>query len=135
MHPGEAPSHGDTTYFCTADAANGFLEEVCRPEHNASSTVAPEEEGSAFVPFVGDLDAILCAKHRRSVGNDNTVRYANLVLQIAEQSHRRHYVRVEVEVREHMSGAISLFHGPRRLADYRPDGTLIDKEKTTRSAA
>jgi len=121
--------------IATLEAANRFLEEVYRPEHNARFAVAAEEEGTAFVPFVGDLEAILCAKHRRTVGNDNTVRYQNLVLQIPEQVHRRHYVRVEVEVREHMTGAISLFHGPRRLADYRPDGTLIQKEGPTRSAA
>ena len=47
------------------------------------------EEGTAFVPFVGALDDILCVQDERVVGNDNTVRYGGRVLQIPEQRHRR----------------------------------------------
>lgn len=119
----------------TIEAANRFLDEVYRPAHNDQFGVAAEEEGTAFVPFVGDLDAILCAKESRMVGNDNTVRFGKLTLQIPEQRHRRHYVRATVEVRERPDGSLAIFHGPRRLAEYAADGTLIEGESKTRSAA
>ncbi len=115
--------------------ANRWLAETYLTEHNARFAVPAAEEGSAFVPFVGDLANILCAKHERVVGNDNCVRFEGLILQIPEQRHRRHLVRANVQVRQYPDGRLAIFHGPRRLADYQPDGTLVDQEKSARSAA
>ena len=42
------------------------------------------------------------------------------VLQIPEQRHRRHFVKVTVQVHEYPDGTLAIFHGPRRLAGYRP---------------
>ena len=119
----------------TIEAANRFLAEVYLAEHNANFAVAAAEEGTAFTPFVGDLAGVLCAKHERQVGNDNCVRFGKLDLQIPEQRHRRHYVRVTVQVRHYADGALAIFHGPRRLADYTAEGTLITGERATLSAA
>ena len=119
----------------TMEAANRFLAETYMAEHNERFAVAPVEDGTAFVPFVGDLDGVLCARHERTVGNDNCVRFENLDLQIPEQRHRRHYVRVTVQVRQYADGALSIFHGPRRLADYAADGTPITQETSRQSAA
>jgi transposase len=119
----------------TIEAANRFLAQTYITDHNARFAVAPEEEGTAFVPFVGDLGAILCVKHHRTVGNDNCIRFEKLDLQIPEQRHRRHYVRVTVEVREYDDGSLAIFHGPRRLADYTADGTLVTEEAPRQSAA
>jgi transposase len=119
----------------TAEAANRFLAETYLAEHNARFAVPPAEEGSAFVPFVGDLTSALCAKHERIVGNDNCVRFEGRSLQIPEQRHRRHFVRVAVQVRQYPDGALAIFHGPRRLADYASDGTLITNETQRRTAA
>ncbi len=91
--------------------------------------------GSAFVPFVGDLANILCCKHERVVGNDNCVRFDGLSLQIPEQRHRRHFVRVTVQLRQYPNGQLAIFHGPRRLARYAADGTPINEETQTQSAA
>jgi transposase len=119
----------------TIEAANRFLAETYMADHNAMFAVPAAEEGSAFVPFVGDLAGVLCSKHGRTVGNDNCVRFEGLNLQIPEQRHRRHYVRALVEVRQYVDGALSIFHGPRRLADYTADGLLIIQEDSSRSAA
>ena len=119
----------------TIEAANRFLAQTYIETHNARFAVAPQEEGTAFVPFVGDLGAILCVKHHRTVGNDNCIRFGKLDLQIPEQRHRRHYVRVTVEVREYDDGSLAIFHGPRRLADYTADGVLITGEAPRQSAA
>ena len=57
------------------DEANRFLREVYLPQDNARFATPAEDKGSAFVPFAGALDDILCVQQERTVGNDNTVRY------------------------------------------------------------
>ncbi len=82
------------------DEANRWLKEVFVPVHNAQFAIAPEEPGSAFVPWIGpDLADTLCIQEERTVDNDNTVRYRRLALQIPADRHRHHYVRCKVRVR------------------------------------
>lgn len=119
----------------TIDAANRWLRDMYRAEHNGRFAIEPAEAASAFVPFVGDIDAILCVQEERTVAHDNTVRYGGRVLQIPEQVHRRHFVRATVRVHEHPDGTLAIFHGPRLLARYGPDGTLRSEAPPTRSAA
>jgi hypothetical protein len=52
-----------------------------------------------------------------------------------EQRHRRHFVKVTIQVHEYPEGTLAIFHGPRRLAGYCSDGTLIEEDAVTRSAA
>ena len=59
------------------------------------------------------------------VGNDNCVRYRGLCLQIPPSPIRPHFVKVRVRVHDHPDGTLAIFHGPRRLARYRADGTLL----------
>jgi Winged helix-turn helix len=117
------------------EAANHWLATVYIPHHNTRFGVAPAEEGTAFVPFVGVLDDILCVQAARVVQNDNTVRYEGRVLQIPEQRHRRHFVKANVRVHEYPDGRLAIFHGPRRLADYEADGTLINQIRLAQTAA
>lgn len=122
--------------IATIEEANNYLSENYIFEHNDRFAVAAAEEGDAFVPFVGDLAAVLCAKHERVVGNDNCVRFEGRVLQIPEQQHRRHFVKATVQVREHGNGNLAIYHGPRRLAAYTGEGDLIIEQKgPARSAA
>ncbi len=117
------------------EAANAWLRDVYQGKHNARFAVSAAEDGSAFVPFVGDLENILCVQAERVVGNDNCVRYGGLILQIPEQAHRRHYVRATVRVHHYPDGRLAIFHGPRRLAGYSADGAPIPEETTLKSAA
>ncbi|MFQ5765660.1 MAG: ISNCY family transposase [Rhodospirillales bacterium] len=119
----------------TMAEANAFLRNVYLPRHNARFAVPAEGEGSAFVPFAGSLHDILCVHEVRVVGNDNTVRYKRLALQIPEDRHRRHYVKAKVRVHEYPDGTLAVFHGPRRLARYQADGTLMDHTAEGRAAA
>jgi hypothetical protein len=121
--------------LASIEAANRWLATVYIPHHNARFAVAAAEEGTAFVPFVGALDDILCVQDERVVGKDNTVRYAGRVLQIPEQRHRRHFVKATVRVHAYPDGRLAIFHGPRRLADYEADGTLINQISPARTAA
>jgi Winged helix-turn helix len=117
------------------EAANLWLATVYIPQHNARFAVKAAEEGTAFLPFVGALDDILCVQEERVVGRDNTVRYEGRVLQIPEQRHRRHFVKASVRVHEYPHGRLAIFHGPRRLADYEADGALIDQNRLVQTAA
>ena len=62
------------------------------------------------------------------VGNDNTVRYRGMTLQIPESPLRRHFVRVTVRVHDYPDGRLTLFHGPRRIAHYDRNGRLEEQQ-------
>ena len=68
-----------------------------------------------------DLDDILCLKEERVVARDHCVSYRGLSPRLPA-THGRHYVKRRVRVHEHADGALSVFHGPRRLARYGADG-------------
>ena len=110
------------------DQANRFLKEVYLPLHNARFATPAEADGSAFVPFAGALDDILCVHADRLVGNDNTVRYRGLSMQIPPDRHRHHYVKARVRVHEYPDGTLAIFHGPRCLARYQATGELVDPQ-------
>ena len=112
----------------TMDEANRFLRETFLADHNARFAIRPEAPGSAFVPFAGKLEDILCIQQERTVGNDNTVRYKSLSLQIPADKHRHHYVKARVRVHEYPDGHLAIFHGPRRLAAYGADGACTHKK-------
>ena len=89
----------------------------------------PRTQAPPSCPFAGNLADILCVQEDRVVGNDNTVRYKNLSLQIPAGRHRHHYVKAKVSVHEYPDGDLAVFHGPRCLARYKKDGTPIRKQR------
>src|SRR5882757_1156123 len=113
--------------IATVTAANGFIRDVYIPAHNARFAVKAEQEGSAFVAITGvDLAEILCVQEERQVGNDNTVVYHKLRLQIPPSPLRAHFVRSTVKVRQYHDGSHAIFHGPRCLGRYDCAGALKD---------
>jgi hypothetical protein len=99
------------------------LAEVYLEQHNARFAVAAAEEGTAFIPFVGELDNILCIEEERVASLDNTVRYEGRCLQIPPNRNRHHFAKSTIRVLEYWNGAIALFHGPREIARFHSDGT------------
>jgi transposase len=107
-------------------AANEFLLTRFVPAYNRRFAVAAAEAGTAFVPWIGsNLADLLCVQEERIVANDNTVRYQGKSLQIPPDQHRFHYVKVTVRVHEYPDGTLAVFHGPRCLARYQPNGQVI----------
>ena len=105
--------------------ANRFIRDVYLPDHNRRFTVAASQTGSAFVPAIGALwQDILCVQEERQVGNDNTVRYAGMSLQLPPSPERAHFVKATVRVHEYPDETLAIFHGPRCLARYASDGAL-----------
>jgi hypothetical protein len=109
--------------IATIEAANRFLREVYLPAHNRRFAVAAAEPGSAFVPWSrDDLDQILCHQEDRIVGNDNTVIFGRLRLQIEPSPLRAHFVKATVQVRRYADHTIAIFYGPRCIGRYDPHG-------------
>jgi transposase len=105
----------------TVAAANRFIAEVYLPAHNARFAVAAAEPGSAFVacPPAAWRD-VLCRRETRQVGNDNTVGWRGRRLQIPASRLRPHFARATVRLHEYPNGAVALFWGPHRIADFPP---------------
>lgn len=108
-------------------AANQYLAEQFLPAYNRRFAVSATEPGTAFVRWIGTgLTDMLCVQEERVVANDNTVRYQGKSLQIPPDRHRFHYVKVTVRVHAYPDGALAVFHGPRCLARYQPNGQVIE---------
>lgn len=112
------------------EKANEYLNKAFVPKFNRQFTVKPSQSGSAFVPLVGiDLNLLLSIQHERTVRNDNTVTYNNLVLQIPESGQRLHFVRCPVTVHEFPNGHFGVSYQGKLLAQYGSDGALIHRKK------
>src|SRR5271166_727489 len=110
----------------TVEAANRWLSETYMAEHNKQFAITAEQEGSAFVAdAMGAWREILCVQEERTVGNDNTVKWQRLSLQLPPSRLRAHFVKANVRVHEYPDGALAVYWGPHRLADYDAAGTLV----------
>jgi hypothetical protein len=120
----------------TLEAANTWLQAHYMAEHNRLFAIAPEEDGTAFVADrEGAWRDILCVIEERVVGNDNTIVWGGLRLQLPESRLRPHFVRAQVQVRAYPDGTIAIDLGPHRLARYTCDGELILAAPTAPSLA
>lgn len=127
-HQGRLPKELALAGITDRDAANRYLQ-TYRPAFNAEFAQPAQENGSAFVPFVGgSLDDILCEHFERTVGKDNCVHFEGLTLQIPSDRHRCHYVKAKVQVHRYQDGTLAVFHGPRQLATYDVQGTYQQPE-------
>ncbi len=116
----------------TVEAANRWLKDFYVAEHNERFAIAAEQEGSAFVPDAMEAwREILCIQEDRTVGNDNTVKWERRSLQLPPSRLRPHFVKATVRGHEYPDGALAVYWGPHRLADYTPDGTLIQPTAET----
>jgi len=106
--------------------ADHYLKEVYLPAFNNEFMQPAMEQGSAFVPYIGqDVKDILCEQYERIVGNDNCVSFEGIKLQIPKDGVRLHYVKAQVRVHRYSDGQLAVFHGPRCLAKYDDKGTII----------
>ena len=111
----------------TAADANRWLSEVYMPEHNKRFSVPAEDAGSAFVAdTTGAWRDVLCVQEERVVGNDNTLKWRKLVLQLPPSRLRPHFVRTTIRVNEYPDGTLAVFWGPHRLARYDAQGHIVE---------
>ena len=125
--PKELAAHG----IDTMAEANRYLAEHYRAAFNEEFAVPAAEPGTAFVPFIGPgLADILCEHHERTVGRDNCVSFERKRLQIPAQAHRYHFIKARVRVHRYPDERLAVFHGPRKLAEYESDGSLVADAST-----
>jgi hypothetical protein len=128
-HQGRLPQELALAGITSMAQANQYLAEVYLPAFNTEFAQPAMEQGSAFVPWIGgSLEDILCEQYERTVSADNCVRFDGMILQIPADQHRCHYVKARVRVNRYANGAIALFHGPRGLAYFTPDGNPITED-------
>ena len=133
---GRLPQELRSARITSMAAANRYLSEVFLPAHNRRFQVAAAEPDTAFVGYAGpDLKDVLCIQEDRVVGRDNCVSYQRLSLQLPPDRRRHHHVKARVKVHEYPDGRLAVFRGPRCLARYQTDGSLIAEAETARTAA
>jgi hypothetical protein len=88
------------------EVANCWLREHYIGEYNKAFAIAPEHEGSAFVPDRAEAwREILCVIEERTVGNDNTIAWAGRRLQLPESRLRPHFVKARVHLHDTLTTA------------------------------
>ena len=128
-HQGRLPNELALMGVTSMEAANKYLREIYMPEFNRKFAHPAREEGTAFVSFIGaSLEDILCEHYERTVQHDNCVKFENLVLQIYKNEYRCNYIKAKVSVHRYLDGTLSVFHGPRKLAEYDSIGQQIIDE-------
>lgn len=120
--------------ICEMDAANRYLRERYLPSFNAEFMEPATESGSCFVPLLNaQIDDILCEHYERTVARNNCVSFERISLQIPKNDYRCNYINVKIRVHRYPDGSLAIFHGPRKLAAYHPNGLL--KEVSNKDAA
>jgi len=113
--PQELRVHGITT----KEEANRFLRESYIAEFNRKFAVTAAQPESAFVSARGkDLERIFSLQHERVVNRDNTISYANRVLQLERTRWRGTLAGCRVVVCEHLDGALTVYYGPHRVGRF-----------------
>ena len=130
---GRLPQELRLRQITTMEAANDFLRSHWIPYHNQNFTVVAQQSGTAFVPYPGsDLNKIFSHQEERVVGNDNTVTFGKLSLQIQPQTFRFSMARCRVLVCQHLDGTLSLYYGPHVLGRYNTQGEILSSIKSAR---
>lgn len=95
----------------TIDQANAVLRDFL-PRYNTRFAVPAELAKPAYRPWHSQrpLDQILCFKHTRKVGQDNTVKYRWRTLQLMPSMEQPSYTSVQAEVLEHADGRLQIRH-------------------------
>lgn len=120
---GRLPQELRLANITSRDQANAFLNRIYIPEFNKKFAVAPTQSGTAFLRSQrSDLDRVFSIQHERVVDQDNTVRWANTVLQIQPQRWRSTLAGCRVVVYEHLDGTLTLGYGPHVVGRFNSQG-------------
>lgn len=116
-------------------AANRFIAETYLARHNTHFAKPAAVATSAFVAAdPAQLADILCIEEERIVGRDNTITFGRLKLQLPPSPYRHHFVKATVKVRQYPDGSLAVFHGPRRIAAYNFNGSLVETNALKQAA-
>src|SRR5947209_7709665 len=108
--------------ICTRDQATAFVNGPFKSDFNRRFSKPPQKTQSAWrkVPRELDVERICSFRYEATVGNDNAVRLAGVILDIPEGPNRRGYAKSRVEVRQLLDG---------RWRVYLKDELLLETDK------
>jgi hypothetical protein len=106
----------------TLEQANAFLERFL-PRFNKRFAQTPAEPQIAYrrLPSCVDLDRICSLGYQSVVGNDNTVRIGNRIIDIPPGPGRRSYAKARVDSHQLLDGSWRVYHRERVIAAAPPD--------------
>ena len=110
----------------TVEAANRWLRDSLIADNER---FAIQAESALMVDRARAWREILCVQEDRTVGQDNTVKWEGLSLQLPPSRLRPHFVRTTVKIHGYPDGSLAVFWGPHRLADYDAKGTFMVPER------
>jgi transposase len=111
----------------TVAAANAWFKRTYMADHNSRFAIAPEDARTAFLPDRHEAwRETLCVIEARQVGQDNTIAWSGMRLQLPESRLRPHFVKATVAVHAYPDGTLSVFWGPHRLATFTAAGVSIE---------
>jgi transposase len=123
----------------SVDDANHFLRSQYIAEFNRKFSVHASQQGTAFVPIEHlNLDRIFSVQHERVVAKDNTIQFANRVLQVPSTRFRATLAGCRVTVYEHLNATLSIGYGPHTVARFAAEVRSMEQRraaKTVESAA
>src|ERR1035437_8898443 len=110
----------------TLEAANAFLNEHYITEFNHRFTVRAVQRGTAFLSCRHrNLEMVFTQRFERTVDQDNTVRFHNLVMQL-ERAHWRHTLAgCKVIIHQHLDQTLTLTIAGHRVGHYSAQGKLL----------
>jgi len=110
----------------TVEEANHFLRSLYIVEFNRKFVVPAAQSGSAFVPIRHlNLDRIFSIQQERVVAKDNTIQFANRILQVPSTRFRSTLAGCRVTVYEHLDGTLSVGYGPHTVARFSVNGESL----------
>jgi len=117
--PQELRLHG----IRTLDGANAFLREHYIAEFNRRFTVPAAQRGTAFLSCRHrNLEMIFTQRYERTVDQDNTVRFHNLIMQIERAEWRPTLAGCKVIIHQHLDQTLTLTITGHRVGHYSAEG-------------
>lgn len=125
--------------IATPEAATVFLNGSFKADFNARFSKPARESQTAWRPLPKglDVDRICSFRYEATVGNDNAVRLAGMILDIPAGPRRRGYAKARVEVRQLLDGRWRVYYKNQLLLETTPPvvqvplRTLRRKYRTT----
>jgi transposase len=119
----------------SVEEANRFLREQYIAEYNRRFAVVAKVPGNAFLPVRGrDLDLIFSLQWERAVARDNTVRFANRVLQINKTKWWNTLAGCRVKVFQHFDETLTIRYGGHIVGRFSAEGEPLEDAKAKKSA-
>jgi hypothetical protein len=110
----------------TLDGANQFLREHYIAEFNRRFTVPAAQRGTAFLSCRRrNLEMIFTQRYERTVDQDNTVRFHNLIMQIERAEWRPTLAGCKVIIHQHLDTTLTLMIAGHRVGHYSAEAKLL----------